>query len=122
MNDMKVGVVVRHHLEVWQEVNVGAFLSVGIAAGALQTIREQYEDGSGNTYLPIFTEPLLVFVASADQLQRTRRRALSRNVRLAIYARTMFATSNDVDNRAVVRQVSEDDLDLVGVALLARRS
>jgi hypothetical protein len=31
----------------------------------------------------------------------------------------MFATGNDEDNRAVVRAVATDDLDLVGVALRA---
>jgi hypothetical protein len=121
MNDTKVGIVIRNDLEVWQKLNVAAFLSAGIAAYAPETIGEQYEDGSGNTYLPIFTEPILVFVANADQLQRTRRRASRRGVRLAIYTTEMFATSNDNDNRAVVRGVSEDNLDLAGVALRTDR-
>jgi hypothetical protein len=42
-------------------------------------------------------------------------------VRLAIYTTEMFGTSNDNDNRAVVRGVSEDKLDLAGVALRTDR-
>src|SRR5262245_32656248 len=121
MNDTKVGIVIRDDLDVWQKLNAAGFLSAGIAAYAPEAIGEQYEDGSGNTYLPIFTEPILVYVATVDQLQRTRRRAVRRSARLAIYTTEMFATSNDNDNRAVVRGVSEDDLDLAGVALRTDR-
>jgi hypothetical protein len=31
----------------------------------------------------------------------------------------MFATNNDSDNRAVVKAVAADDLDIVGIALCA---
>jgi hypothetical protein len=121
MIDTKVAIAIRDDLDVWQKLNVAAFLSAGIAASAPETIGERYEDGSGNTYLPIFTEPVLVFVATADQLQRTRRRALSRGVPLAIYTNAMFSTYNDEDNRAVVKAVSADNLDLAGVALRTDR-
>jgi hypothetical protein len=40
-------------------------------------------------------------------------------VTLAIYTSEMFATGNDDDNRAAVRAVATDDLDIVGVALRA---
>jgi hypothetical protein len=39
--------------------------------------------------------------------------------KLAIYTSDMFSTGNDVDNRAAVRGVPTDRLDLVGVALRA---
>ena len=38
---------------------------------------------------------------------------------LAIYTSEMFATGKDEDNRAAVRAVGTDALDLVGVALHA---
>ena len=64
---------------------------------------------------------MFVFAASAEHLQRTRNRALSRKVPLAIYTKEMFATNNDKDNRAVVKAVQAEDLDIVGLALRAER-
>lgn len=121
MHNTKIGIIVRDDLEVWQKMNVTAFLAAGIAAHATETIGEQYEDGSGSNYLPIFAQPVLVFAASAEHLQRTRARAFSREVPLAIYTKDMFATYNDKDNRAVVKAVAADNLDIVGLALRADR-
>lgn len=121
MHDTKICVIVRDDLETWQKLNVTAFLAAGVAASASNSIGEQYEDGSGNTYLPIFAQPVFVFTASAEHLQRTRSRALSREVPMAIYTKDMFATSNDSDNRAVVKVVTADDLDIVGLAFRAER-
>ena len=120
-HDTKIGIIVRDDLQTWQKLNVTAFLVAGIAAAAPETIGEPYEDGSGNTYLFILSQPVYVFAASAEHLQRTRNRALSREVPLAIYTKEMFATSNDEDNRAVVKAVQAEDLDIVGLALRADR-
>jgi hypothetical protein len=103
------------------KLNVTAFLTAGVAANALDSIGKQYEDGSGNLYLPIFAQPVFVFTASAEHLQRTRTRALSREVSIALYTKDMFATSNDTDNRAVVKAVAADGLDIVGIAFRAER-
>jgi hypothetical protein len=46
-------------------------------------------------------------------------RAHRRDVPIAIYTSQMFATGHDAANRAAVRAVQADDLDLVGVALRA---
>lgn len=121
MHDTKICVVVRDDLEAWQKLNVTAFLAAGVAASAPDSIGEQYEDGSGNLYLPIFAQPVFVFAASADHLQRTRTRALNREVSMAIYTKDMFAMSNDNDNRAVVKAVAADSLDIVGLAFRAER-
>jgi hypothetical protein len=121
MHDTKIGVIVREDLEIWQKLNVTAFLTAGIAASASESTGKQYEDGSGNTYLPIFAQPVFVFAASAEHLQRTRTRGLGRGVPMAIYTKDMFATSNDNDNRAVVKAVVADDLDIVGLAFRCDR-
>ena len=121
MHDTKIGVIVRENLETWQKLNVTAFLTAGVAASAPDCIGEQYEDGSGNTYLPIFAQPVFVYAASAEHLQRTRMRALSREVPMAIYTKDMFITNNDQDNRAVVKAVAADDLDIVGLAFRCDR-
>ncbi len=84
-----------------------------------EAIGATYEDADGATYLPLLVQPLLVFEASADQLQRARARAASRGVDLAIYTAEMFETGNDEDNRAAVRAVRTEELDLVGIGLRA---
>lgn len=120
-HDTKIGVIVRDDLAAWQKLNVTAFLIAGIAVASPEIIGEQYEDGSGNTYLPILGQPVFVYAASSEHMQRTRSRALSRGVLLAIYTMGMFATNNDKDNRAVVKVVEADNLEIVGLALRADR-
>lgn len=121
MHDTKIGIIVRSDLEAWQKLNVTAFLSSGIAFDASESEGEKYEDGSGNQYLSLFNQPVFVYAATAEELHRTRLRAISREVPLAIYTKEMFSTGNDVDNRAVVKAVVADKLDIVGLALRAER-
>ena len=121
MYDTKIGVLIRDDLETWQKLNVTAFLASGITASAPEAIGEKYEDGSGNEYLPILGQPVFVYTASSEHLQRTRQRALSREVPMVIYTKDMFATGNDHDNRAVVKAVEADKLDIAGLAFRAER-
>jgi len=112
--------VVRDDLATWQRLNVTAFLISGITADAGATaIGEDYVDGNGRRYLPLLVQPVLVFEAGATKLRTVRERADRRGVTLAIYTNEMFATGNDDDNRAAVRAVATDELDIVGVALRA---
>jgi hypothetical protein len=116
----KAAVVVRDDLAPWQRLNVTAFLVSGlVGAAGPEAIGERYEDADGVGYLPLLVQPLLVFQATADQLRRSRERAGARGVALAIYTAEMFTTGNDGENRAAVRAVGTDDLDLVGIALRA---
>jgi hypothetical protein len=48
-------------------------------------------------------------------------RAQSRDVPTAVYAEGMFKTMNDTDNRAVVKALAQENLDLVGLAIRADR-
>src|SRR4051812_26498387 len=99
----KAAVVVRDDLASWQRLNVTGFLISGLVGAAEpEAIGELYEDGGGVAYLPLLVQPLLVFEAPAQQLQRARARAAVRGVRLAIYTAQMFSTGNDADNRAAV--------------------
>ncbi len=116
----KAAVVVRDDLAPWQRLNVTAFMVSGLVAAAEpQATGEPYVDADGVTYLPLLVQPLLVFEASAAELQRTRVRAANRGVTLAIYTAEMFSTGSDGENRAAVRAVATDALDLVGVGLRA---
>jgi hypothetical protein len=121
MHDTKIGIIVRSDLFDWQKLNVTAFLATGIAASAPESIGKEYEDASGNTYLPLISQPVLVYEASPEHLIRTKNRASSRNVRQAIYIKEMFKTFNDDDNRAVVRAVADNELNVVGLAIRCDR-
>src|SRR3546814_1034129 len=84
-HDTKIAIAVRDDLEVWQKLNVVAFLASGVAARAPESIGEAYHDAGGVPYLAIFGQPVLVFAGDADALAKAHRRALERNLELAIY-------------------------------------
>jgi len=117
----KIAVVLRDDLAVWQKANVTAFLVSGIAGTAPDTVGVRYADASGNSYLPMFREPVLVYAADAAGLRRAYERAMQRDVELAIYTHELFTTSHDEANRAAVAEVPADELDLVGIAMRAER-
>jgi hypothetical protein len=119
--DTKLAVVLRDDLAVWQKTNVTAFLVSGIAATEPGVVGEPYRDASGNAYLPMFIQPVLVYEADAAALRRAYERAMSRDVELAVYTNELFETGHDEANRAAVAAVPEDELDLVGIALRAER-
>jgi hypothetical protein len=119
--DTKVAVVLRDDLAVWQRVNVAAFLVSGIAGTVDGVVGEPYRDASGNEYLPMFVQPVLVYQADREALRRAFDRALARGVTPAVYTQDLFETNHDEANRAAVAAVRTEDLDLVGIALRADR-
>ena len=119
--DTKIVIAVRDDIATWQKLNVTAFLAGGLAGAAPELAGEPYRDASGTGYGPLIRQPIVVFTGSADDLKAAYRRALERNVTLHIYTRELFATGNDVDNRAAVAAVAQTDLDLVGLAFRCDR-
>jgi hypothetical protein len=119
--ETKIAVVLRDDLAVWQKTNVTAFLVSGIAGTTADVVGEPYRDASGNEYLPMFVQPVLVYEADGAGLRRAYERAMSRGVTPAIYTAELFSTDHDEANRAAVAAVAVDDLDLVGIALRAER-
>src|SRR5438045_8235781 len=119
--DTKIAVVLRDGLAGWQSTNVTAFLVSGIAGTVPGVVGEPYRDASGNEYLPMFVQPVLVYEADAAALRRAFERARSRSVTPAVYTHQLFATSYDEANRAAVAAVAAQDLDLVGIAFRAER-
>jgi hypothetical protein len=117
----KIAVVLRDDLAVWQKTNVTAFLVSGIAGTALEAVGAPYRDASGNEYLPMFVQPVLVYEADAAGLRRAYGRAMARSVTPAIYTTELFGTNHDKANRAAVARFAADELDLVGLAVRAER-
>lgn len=114
---MKIAVVVRDDLEVWQKLNVVAFLASGIAAAQPETIGAAYADADGKAYTPIFGLPVLIYGAEGEKMGRALLRSNERGLTVGVYDRGMFTTGNDMDNRAVVSGKATADLDLVGIAV-----
>jgi hypothetical protein len=119
--DTKIAVVLRDDLAVWQKTNVTAFLVSGIAGTVDGVVGDPYRDASGNEYLPMFVQPVLVYEADTAALRRVYDRAMSRGVTPAVYTRELFETNHDEANRAAVAGVSAEELDLVGIAFRAER-
>lgn len=119
--DTKIAVVLRDDLAVWQKTNVTAFLVSGIAGTVDGVVGEPYRDASGNEYLPMFVQPVLVYGADTAALRRAYERALERGVTPAVYTQELFATNHDEANRAAVAAVPAEELDLVGIAFRAER-
>jgi len=113
----KIVVVLRDDLENWQAVNVTAFLVSGLSSANPEIIGQPYRDADDVTYLPMFRQPVLVLKGTAEALAASHQRTLARNMPLSIFTAELFATGNDADNRAAVRAVATDKLNLVGIAL-----
>ena len=117
MFDTKIVIVVRDDLAVWQKLDVTAFLTSGVLGASAEMLGEIYEDGSGNRYSPLIRQPMIVLSADRQTLKSIHRRALERNARLSLYIEEMFSTGHDAANRAAVRQVTAESLNIVGLAL-----
>jgi hypothetical protein len=120
--ETKVAVVVRDDLQTWQRLNVTAFLVSGVIAAFPELVGEPYEDADGTAYLSLLGQPVVVLEADAATLRTAHQRALGRGIAMSVYTAEMFGTGNDRDNRAAVRAVGRDDLDLVGLALHGPRN
>ncbi|NJP45858.1 DUF2000 domain-containing protein [Actinacidiphila epipremni] len=120
--DTKIAVLLRDDLEVWQRLNVTAFLVSGLGTVAAEVVGEPYADADGTAYLPMFRQPVLVFEGSRETLTAAHGRALSRALPVAVFTSDLFRTGNDRDNRAAVRAVRGDLLDLVGIAVHGPRN
>jgi hypothetical protein len=117
----KVVIVLRANLPTWQKLNVAAFLASGIAGSIEGIIGEPYEDADGNSYLPLCRQPITILEGDGPTLSSALRRALDPDLRVAVYTEQMFITTNDDDNRAAVKTLPRDDLDLVGIAVYGQR-
>ncbi len=118
--DTKIAVVIREDLAVWQKLNVTAF-TIGGIAGTQPVIGEPYVDGSERTYLPMIKQPVLVFAADRESVRTVYERAVARDVQFSLYTEELFSTGYNEANRAAVKSVKSDALNLVGLALRGKK-
>ncbi|MFF5897661.1 DUF2000 family protein [Streptomyces argenteolus] len=120
--DTKIAVLLRDDLETWQRLNVTAFLTSGLGTRMPEVIGEPYADADGTPYLPMLRQPVLVFVGSKELLTTAHTRAVGRGATTAVFTSDLFMTGHDKANRAAVRAVPRDALDLVGLAVYGPRN
>ncbi|MBG0776839.1 MAG: DUF2000 family protein [Desulfovibrionaceae bacterium] len=118
--DTKLAVVVREDLPTWQKLNVTAFTVSGIA-GTQDVLGEPYVDGSGVVSLPMVRQPILIFAADRERLRAIHAAVRQSDIRFTVYTEELFATGHDAANRAAVRAVASDGLDIVGLGLYGRK-
>ena len=115
--DTKVAIVVRDDLEVWQKLNVTAFLTSGVVGADASLLGSDYEDAAGNAYAPLLIQPVIVLAADGEKLKTIFRRAMDRGVKLSLYIDDMFSTGHDAANRETVKAYQPDEMSIVGLAM-----
>ncbi|MGH1488005.1 MAG: DUF2000 family protein [Acidimicrobiales bacterium] len=114
MTARKIAMAVRSDLASWQKLNVAAFLTSGLGTVQPEAIGQPYVDADGLTYPPMLAVPVRIFTGDAPGLRRCFDRALDRGLLVSVYTDEMFATMNDVDNRAAVAGVATSELAIAG--------
>ena len=117
----KIAIVLHDELEIWQKLNVTAFLTSGIIGKKTDLIGDTYKDRSGVLYSSLNREPIIVLAADFALLKLIHKRAVDRSVEISIYIKDMFATGNDEANRETVALYETEALPLVGLALREER-
>ncbi|WP_329612217.1 DUF2000 domain-containing protein [Streptomyces brevispora] len=120
--DTKIAILLRDDLQTWQRLNVTAFLVSGFGTAVPELVGEPYADADGTPYLPMFRQPVLVLEGGKETLTTAHTRAVGRGVALSVFTSDLFSTGNDRDNRAAVRAVRRDGMDLVGLAVHGPRN
>ncbi|MDB5971152.1 MAG: hypothetical protein JWQ90_3602 [Hydrocarboniphaga sp.] len=115
--DTKVSILILDELLVWQKLNVTAFLATGIAAEAPDALGQPYIDAAGRRHARLLGQPMMVYAARPEQLQRAYRVGIERELTRAVYVRSMFSTGHDEANRAAFSIEPADAPDLVGIAV-----
>jgi hypothetical protein len=115
--ETKNALIVRNDLAAWQRLNVVAFLATGITAAAPEILGQPYVDSLGRQYGSLAGEPMLVFEASLEALQKAHCKGLERELTLTPYVEAMFATGHDEANREVFLAEDAANLNLVGLAI-----
>jgi len=118
MHENKIVIIIRDDLKTWQKLNVTAFLAGAIAIEFPELHGRHLITASGHTYLPFFRQPVLVYKADdVNQMQRVFKRAKERELNVGIYPSQLFNTMNEQDNLDETALHTDDEQDLVGLAI-----
>lgn len=119
--DTKIKIALRDDLEMWQKLNVTAFLMSGIS-GTQDIMGLPYVDKDKNEYLPMAVQPVMIHTTSGESLGALLKKAQNKDVVITIYTEELFTTYNDDDNRASVAKYGQEELNLVGVGIRGKKN
>lgn len=119
--DTKLAVILREDLQVWQKLNITAFLMSGIG-GTQKIIGHPYIDNDGVEYLPMSQQPIMIYSDKGNSMTELLKKALTKEVVMTIYTEELFNTYNDNDNREMVARFKTDELNLVGIGISGKKN
>lgn len=116
MHDTKIAIVIREDLQVWQKLNVAAFLASSVAIQFPETHGQAFVNASQSTYLPFIKQPMLIYKAEDEaKMKRAFQRAKQRKLAIGIYTQPLFSTKNEEGNHVEIAKETDDNQDLVGL-------
>lgn len=117
MFDTKITIILLDELEVWQKLNVTAFLMSGIVGKHPKLIGEDYQDKAERRYMALNRQPIVVLQSDSIVMHKIHERTQIRSIVSSIYIKDMFSTGNDEDNRNTVLKYHTSDLPIVGIGI-----
>jgi len=118
MHENKIAIIIRDDLKNWQKLNVTAFLAGAVAIEFPELHGRHLITASGNSYLPFFKQPVLIYKAdNSDQMKRVFNRAKGRELGIGIYSYPLFSTMTEEDNLRATAEKTDDEQDLVGLVV-----
>lgn len=119
--DTKIKIVLRNDLMMWQKLNVTAFLMSGIG-GTQNIIGEPYLDKDNIEYLSMSKQPIIIYSATGEEINKLLQKAITKEAAIAIYTEELFNTYNDEDNRGMVAKFKTEELNLVGIGIRGKKN
>jgi len=118
MHQNKIAIILRDDLKTWQKLNITAFLAGSVAIEFPELHGNHLLTASGNSYLPFFKQPVLVYKTdNAEQIKRTFNRAKDRELAIGIYPYPLFETMTEEDNLKAVAQYTDNEQNLAGIII-----
>lgn len=114
----KIAIVIKNDLLSWQKLNVASFLASSIAIKFPETHGKPFINASDSEYLPFIKQPILIYGADdSSQLKRAFSRAKQRELYIGVYTNPLFSTKNETENHIEMKKYTDEDQELVGIAL-----
>ncbi len=119
--ETKIALVLRDDLQIWQWLNVCAFLTSGVVGQHRNLIGEDYFDKDGNVFNGLSKQPMIILSAPSSVMKKIHGKALSRQIKTSAFIEEMFKTGYDEANRAEFAKYSAQSANLVGIGIRADR-
>ena len=118
MYDKKIVLVIREDLQMWQKLNVAAFLASAVSIKFPDTHGKEFVNASRSVYLPFIKHPILIYKAETGaEIKRAFTRAKERELHIGIYTDPLFATKNEDENHVEIMKYTDNEQALAGIVI-----